>query len=385
MKIKKISAPNMAEAMQIVKQELGANAVILNSKTVETGGVFGLFKQKSVEVIAALDEKEITDTPPVVPPLDERIEQQTLDELTKQWKSNQRNTFVPENPGVKSAIQAQVQKTGQAQNQGQIRAKRIPQSQIAELLQNQELNQTMIDLVLKNYDHVQVETEYDVCELLSFNLKNIFRDFKFGGISYDKKYINVVGPTGVGKTTTLAKLAAKCVLAEGKKVAFITTDTYRIAAIEQLRTYAQILSVPLEVCYNAEDFQTAKKKFQDYDVVFIDSAGRNFLNQENVYNLTKIIDYNDEVETFLVFALTGKYADMKKIFKQFATIPIHKFIFTKLDETKSYGAMFNLMYDCRIGTAYLTNGQNVPDDLVDVDLSYAINLFIEGYKYERSS
>lgn len=374
MKIKKISAPNMAEAMQIVKQELGENAVILNSKTVETGGLFGLFKRKSVEVIAALDEKEKEAImPPSAKQSDPRLEQETLAELTKQWQ-NQKKGYVEPTASSTALVEPRMQQSN-----------RIPHSRIVEILRAQELNQTMIEAVLKNYDHVQVETEYDVCELLSFNLKNIFRDFKFGGITYTKKYVNVVGPTGVGKTTTLAKLAAKCVLVEGKKAAFITTDTYRIAAIEQLRTYAQILSMPLEVCYTLEDFQAAKKKFQDYDVVFIDSAGRNFLDHENVLNLTKIIDYKDNVETFLVFSLTGKYSDMKKIYSQFASIPIYKFIFTKLDETRSYGAMFNLMNDCRIGIAYLTNGQNVPDDVIDVDLTYAINLFIEGYKYERSS
>ena len=130
----------------------------------------------------------------------------------------------------------------------------------------------MIEKILKNYEHVSIENKEDVYDLLSFNLKNIFRDIDFGGISFTKKFVNVLGPTGVGKTTTLAKLAAKCVLDEEKKVAFITTDTYRIAAIEQLKTYAQILSVPLEVCYNAQDFIAAKNKFSDYDVVFIDAS-----------------------------------------------------------------------------------------------------------------
>ena len=124
---------------------------------------------------------------------------------------------------------------------------------------NQELDEPLIEKILKNYEHVSIENKEDVYDLLSFNLKNIFRDIDFGGISFTKKFVNVLGPTGVGKTTTLAKLAAKCVLDEEKKVAFITTDTYRIAAIEQLKTYAQILSVPLEVCYNAQDFIAAKK------------------------------------------------------------------------------------------------------------------------------
>ena len=374
MKIKKISAPTMAEAMQIVKQEMGEDAVILNSKTVESGGVFGLFKRKLVEVIAALDEPKVKEGSIHT----DHIEKQALNKLSTYW----RDSDAPKVDDVKRSRMVQTAKPIISEPK---KEQWITKKELSDQLMNQELDEPLIEKILKNYEHVSIENKEDVYDLLSFNLKNIFRDIDFGGISFTKKFVNVLGPTGVGKTTTLAKLAAKCVLDEEKKVAFITTDTYRIAAIEQLKTYAQILSVPLEVCYNAQDFIAAKNKFSDYDVVFIDSAGRNFLDQENVLNLTKIINYDDDVEVFLVFALTGKYLDMKKIYKQFSKLPIYRFIFTKIDETHSYGAMFNLMDEFKVGTAYITNGQNVPDDFVDADLFYLINLFIEGCKYERSS
>ena len=374
MKIKKISAPTMAEAMQIVKQEMGEDAVILNSKTVESGGVFGLFKRKLVEVIAALDEPKVKEGSIHT----DHIEKQALNELSTYW----RDSDAPKVDDVKRSRMVQTAKPIISEPK---KEQWITKKELSDQLMNQELDEPLIEKILKNYEHVSIENKEDVYDLLSFNLKNIFRDIDFGGISFTKKFVNVLGPTGVGKTTTLAKLAAKCVLDEEKKVAFITTDTYRIAAIEQLKTYAQILSVPLEVCYNAQDFIAAKNKFSDYDVVFIDSAGRNFLDQENVLNLTKIINYDDDVEVFLVFALTGKYLYMKKIYKQFSKLPIYRFIFTKIDETHSYGAMFNLMDEFKVGTAYITNGQNVPDDFVDADLFYLINLFIEGCKYERSS
>ena len=374
MKIKKISAPTMAEAMQIVKQEMGEDAVILNSKTVESGGVFGLFKRKLVEVIAALDAPKVKEGSIHT----DHIEKQALNELSTYW----RDSDAPKVDDVKRSRMVQTAKPIISEPK---KEQWITKKELSDQLMNQELDEPLIEKILKNYEHVSIENKEDVYDLLSFNLKNIFRDIDFGGISFTKKFVNVLGPTGVGKTTTLAKLAAKCVLDEEKKVAFITTDTYRIAAIEQLKTYAQILSVPLEVCYNAQDFIAAKNKFSDYDVVFIDSAGRNFLDQENVLNLTKIINYDDDVEVFLVFALTGKYLDMKKIYKQFSKLPIYRFIFTKIDETHSYGAMFNLMDEFKVGTAYITNGQNVPDDFVDADLFYLINLFIEGCKYERSS
>ena len=106
-------------------------------------------------------------------------------------------------------------------------------------------------------------------------------------MGFNKKYINIVGPTGVGKTTTLAKVAAETMLNQRKKVAFITTDTYRIAAIDQLKTYAKILNIPIEVAYNLEDFKRAADRFSHYDIVFIDTAGRNFRNEQYVKDLEK--------------------------------------------------------------------------------------------------
>ncbi|WP_420063830.1 flagellar biosynthesis protein FlhF [Metabacillus litoralis] len=196
-------------------------------------------------------------------------------------------------------------------------------------------------------------------ELFASRISNL----EFGGISYKKKYINVIGPTGVGKTTTLAKLAAECVLQKKKKVAFITTDTYRIAAIEQLKTYAKILDVPMEVCYTIEDFKEAKMKLSMYDYVFIDTAGRNFLEEKYVSDLEKIIDFNEEMETYLVLAATAKSSDMLAVYEQFSVIPISKLIFTKLDETATRGTLFDVMIKTNKGIAYTTHGQDVPDDI----------------------
>ena len=132
------------------------------------------------------------------------------------------------------------------------------------------------------------------------------QEVPFGGISYSKKYINVLGPTGVGKTTTIAKMAARAVLEKKKKVGFITTDTYRIAAIEQLKTYAGLLQAPMEIVYNEQDLQEAMRKFENLDVVFIDTAGRNYKEAKFVQDLQKLIDFEENTETFLVLSTTSK-------------------------------------------------------------------------------
>lgn len=374
MKVKKFVAPSMPEAMKMIRAELGNDAVILNSKVVHKGGFFGLFTKKNIEVIAAVDPKparstanenkgKLVSTTPVQRPSSEQKpvsdaavlnELNELKAMLKQLSTNVVTNFAAYPPLL---------------------------SELNELLTEQELSgplrqEVMAEAVEQWYLHRETATKKQVMTWVKEILLKKIEGLSFGGLSFQKKYVNVVGPTGVGKTTTLAKMAADCVLKHRKKVAFITTDTYRIAAIDQLKTYAKILDVPLEVCYNMEDFREAKKKFSAYDVVFIDTAGRNFRNPQYVKDLREIIDFDAEMETFLVLALTAKCADMKAIYEQFSLIHIDRFIFTKLDETSQYGAMFNLMTDYQIGVAYLTNGQNVPDDIMEASPEKIVNTLL---------
>jgi len=370
MKVKKFIAPSMPEAMKMIRAELGSDAVILNSKVVHKGGFFGLFTKKNIEVIAAVDPKPARSAMgekkgKSVEPLLQRpaVEAKQVADAALLNELNELKTMLKQlstNVTTNFAVYPQ------------------PLNELHESLAAQELSnalrQEMMDELVEQW-YLQ-RGEADKKQLLQWAKEWLLKkmaDLSFGGISFTKKYVNVVGPTGVGKTTTLAKIAAHCVLKHQKKVAFITTDTYRIAAIEQLKTYAKILDVPLEVCYNIDDFREAKKKFSVYDLVFIDTAGRNFRNRQYVQDLREIIDFDAEIETFLVLALTAKYMDMKTIYEQFSLIPIDRFIFTKLDETSQYGAMINLMTESCVGAAYLTNGQNVPDDIVEATPEKIVN------------
>ncbi|WP_027408702.1 flagellar biosynthesis protein FlhF [Anoxybacteroides tepidamans] len=375
MKVKKFVAPSMPEAMKMIRAELGQDAVILNSKVVHRGGFLGLFTKKNIEVIAAVDPK------PARPAANDK-------------KVRQINTNVetPKRPDVSKTVEdgALLNELNELKTMLKQLSTNVavnftsypqPLNEINELLAEQELlsalrQEVMAEIVEKWYLHRETATKQQAMMWVKEILLKKIEQLPFGGLSFQKKYVNVVGPTGVGKTTTLAKMAADCVLKHHKKVAFITTDTYRIAAIDQLKTYAKILDVPLEVCYNMHDFQEAKKKFSAYDVVFIDTAGRNFLNRQYVQDLREVIEFDEEMETFLVLALTAKWVDMKAIYEQFSLIRIDRFIFTKLDETSQYGAMLNLITNCQIGAAYLTNGQNVPDDIIEASPEQIVNTLL---------
>ncbi|KAA9006409.1 flagellar biosynthesis protein FlhF [Paenibacillus spiritus] len=185
-----------------------------------------------------------------------------------------------------------------------------------------------------------------------------------GGIPASTKVLYIAGPTGVGKTTTIAKLAADQLFRHGRKVGMITSDTYRISAVEQLRTYASILNVPLEVVQSPGDMQRALSRLEACDLILMDTAGRNFRNEMLVAELQSMLAPSLKSETYLVLSLTSKSRDMKQITEHFSKYQLDKVIFTKMDETGSYGSLFNLLEDYPLTLSYMTNGQNVPDDLL---------------------
>jgi flagellar biosynthesis protein FlhF len=177
------------------------------------------------------------------------------------------------------------------------------------------------------------------------------------------RMIHFVGPTGVGKTTTIAKLAAEQVLKYRKSVGLITSDTYRIAAIDQLRTYASILDVPLEVVFSPLDLQKAMEKMQDKDIILMDTAGRNFRSDMAVSELQSLLRTDEKRDTILVLSLCMKYSDMHAVMDKFNKFGVEKVLFTKSDETETIGSIINLFSDFSLSLSYITDGQNVPEDI----------------------
>ncbi|WP_342600701.1 flagellar biosynthesis protein FlhF [Psychrobacillus sp. FSL H8-0483] len=371
MKMKKYTASTMPEAMKLIRKELGEEAVILNSKVVYSKGFLGLFKKKSIEVLAG------TDT------FDNPIKQTESPVISKEQSVNASVEIKKELEDLKQMVKS-IQRP-QSSNM-------YPEEMkiIINYLHEQELAEELITTVSDElFVHVKSSKEPLSIEEQMIYIKKCLSTqldkLPFGGISYTRKYINVLGPTGVGKTTTIAKMAARAVLEKKKKVGFITTDTYRIAAIEQLKTYAGLLQAPIEIVYNEKDLQEAMKKFEALDIVFIDTAGRNYKEVKFVEDLQKLIDLKGNTETYLVLSSTSKQKDMEVIIEQFNEFPIEKFIFTKIDETNSIGSVINLMVKYKKGLAYYTDGQEVPEDIVESNLNELLNLLLKGIRYERPS
>ena len=196
-----------------------------------------------------------------------------------------------------------------------------------------------------------------------------------------KKIWAFVGPTGVGKTTTLAKVAAQFLIRFNKRIALITLDTYRIGAIEQLKTYARILRLPLEIAADAETLKEVIDRHQDRDLLLIDTAGRNPYRRDQLEEMKGILSADPRIENHLVLSATTKDADLEAIVHQFSVLPIRSYVFTKIDETEEYTALFNQLLRYKRPLSYLTNGQKVPEDIELATKSRVASLVLNSMKW----
>ena len=192
------------------------------------------------------------------------------------------------------------------------------------------------------------------------------------------KTVALVGPTGVGKTTTVAKLAANFALREKFRVALITADTYRIAAVEQLKTYADLIGIPIEVIYTPQELKGAMQRHQDKQLVLIDTAGRSPANQPQMMELENLLAVDSSIEKHLVLSATTKFTECLDAVARFRPSRPQRYLFTKLDEACNLGTLLSLMHHDPKPLSYITTGQNVPDDIEPADPERLTNLMLRG-------
>lgn len=259
------------------------------------------------------------------------------------------------------------------------------------------LYNTMVDNEVDEHYANQIIDTLDVKETqetpIDYYLASVYQKMvlKFGKttrISEAKKRPKVVyfiGPTGVGKTTTIAKIASRFTVEQKKKLALLTTDTYRIVAAEQLKTYADILEVPIRVIYSVEEMEHAFSDFRDYDYILVDTAGHSHYNEEQRQAIGQFIHAADdkaEKEVYLVMSATTKYRDMISIADAYSEVTDYKLIFTKLDETTALGNLFNLRMRTNAEMSYVTTGQNVPEDIEPFNPQIVVKQLLGGRRQE---
>ncbi len=392
--IKKFQAKSENEAVEIAKQELGPGVVIMNVRAVKRKGLFAFLKSPMVEVTVALEEeseKTFENQKQRVPAMT-ALEQLALQKEKekgiqgREATENGTNTIEEKLDSLQNLLKQKLEnqevKTEEKAEDGSLEKK------IEADLENEEPNEQLkfmkllYNMMIDNEVHEKYanqiieEAEKNNKSNMPFDylLTNIYQKMilKFGQSKVIEpaeegpKVVYFVGPTGVGKTTTIAKIASKFCVDEKRKVALLTADTYRIAAAEQLRTYANILEIPFRIIYGCQEILQCYEEFSDYDYILVDTAGHSHHNEEQKNNISQIIHSLDDkavTEVYLVLSATTKYRDLTSIADTYHDMTSYKIIFTKLDETTSLGNLLNLRLYTNADLSYVTYGQNVPEDI----------------------
>ncbi len=366
--IKRYIANTAQEAMTQVKTDLGSDAVILNTRRIRKKGITGWFSKSLVEVTAAIDED-------IRMPFENQQPKQ-VNGTEKLYDSNDL-----------THIEKKVDAMGEIMEKLLTELQHKPKVATTDSFDNK---QEYYELLIKNevcqeYAAQIVDKALEMGNRKSLDLTQCFEEVILDCLgsakpiedsSAQRRIILFVGPTGVGKTTTLAKLAAVFSIEKNKKVGLITADTYRIAAVDQLRVYAEILEIPMSVIYSPSDITEALEEQSDRDIVLIDTAGKSIKDDNHEKEIKEIIDLGNIDEIYLVISGNTGQQSCANIIDSYNFLPEYKLIFTKLDEVTTYGAILNCCIKSKMPLSYITTGQNVPADIEIADTGRIKDLLI---------
>jgi flagellar biosynthesis protein FlhF len=345
MRIRKFTASNYSSALEQVKKELGMDALILSTRSIKPSSTLvGKKEATRVEITAAVEYAS-----PAVEP-----EVQTSHEQERDASPEKKDEE------LKSLIFSLLSKTDRAQSMGL----QPHQFDTFSHLVESGLDEKLASKILQKALEQNIEQSADsLKESLKLMKKVLPCKGEIGLNSHGPKIVAFVGPTGVGKTTTVAKIAAEYALRRGKKVAMVSLDTYRLGAVDQLRIYGDIMEVPVEVAGGKEELRQIIASHNDKDLILIDTTGRSHQDKDYSRQLKEVFDAVGGVETHLVLSVTAQEKLFTATYHQFSSMGVDRVLFTKLDEGLSFGSLFNFTVRNRLPISYLTSGQQVPEDL----------------------
>lgn len=376
MRIKTFQASSVQEALSLARQDLGDDAVVLNTRQVKSGGLLGLGGSNKVELMVAVDDEpsnsNTTQTPPR-PPV-------SSTEECAPSQTQVRSVSAATYNMLGSVEEPKVEQIGSQQSDeiAQLRLELKHLTSVVYGLLNSKTDtpstRTDTPLILRLgvgetivREHMPELIHIEDRNRLTSELARMLRPLAVPPIPNTPKVIALVGPTGVGKTTTLAKLAARFSIEQNKRVALVTADTFRIGAVEQLRTYARIMGVPLEIALSPDEVKMGVEKHADCDVVLIDTVGRSPRHSEHLKELKAFLDPIGNAEAHLVIAASLSADVQREVLETFSVFSPSQLIVTKLDEAPNSGCLVNLPFISGLGISCITAGQNVPQDIEFAD------------------
>lgn len=395
MLIKKFEAVNMREALRLVKNEMGPHAVILSTRSLKRGeGSFGLFGRPVIEVTAAIDRDNVSGVKDrkaaplasdhyfshlltLIDPL--RNDINAIKEMMGRYSDGgfpkgSDNPFRGEIDKLKSKMDFIIKHSGMAEDFAIDEGYLIPYQQMLSRGINEEYASDIIHTMQKKGYKIQNNTL-----AIASAADRVMKSTKVSGPMYKKndpqKVVAFVGPTGVGKTTSIAKLSAAETFAKNR-VAIITIDTYRVAAVEQIKIYAKIIGIPVDVVLTPEELKESLRMHRDKDIIMIDTAGRSHKNDKQLHEISEFLNpsikqrgthenfSSHSIEINLVISANSDEKNIGDTIDKFRGVTtINSLLFTKLDETDLFGALYNQSLRTGIPLSYFTTGQKVPEDI----------------------
>lgn len=393
MRIKRYLARDMQEAVALIKQDMGPEAIIISCRKVRGRGLLGFF-MRQLEVTAALDERRPEERPVPQPAVAGSFAG-SAGQAAGLSRSGQPEPSVSGRTSVGDlGLRRELAEVKtllyrlSASRDGTGLAEEKPLLKWRRFLAEMEVEEEIIEELLAGVEKEVSPDELGQDEVVEVSLLNRITEmvepcYQSNSVG---RVIIFVGPTGVGKTTTLAKLAAQYRLFYQKKIALITIDTYRIGAVEQLRSYAEIIGVPLEVVMTPAEMSRALSRHALADYILVDTAGRPSKNIEQVLELKAFLEEIPEPrDIYLVLSCNTKYRDLLRVAEDFSRLSYNKLIFTKLDETETPGVVLNLVRRLGLPAVYVTNGQSVPDDIDTLYPKKVAKLILKGGEQNAGS
>ena len=399
MKLKRFEARTEEAAIEKVKSELGQAALILSVKKVMPRGIFRFFRKPMVEVTAAYDDtdEELEKEPDDISLQETKVNDEIAFERDKLlFDQMAKNKKLSEQQAKIDNLEAELKQMAKKLSVGSFNSgkDRVYNNSLLQLFYDTLISQDVLpEIAAEILDEAEKASKTSTLDInyvvkLVYNKIHAILMKSVDATVYEPKdgkarTVMLIGPTGVGKTTTIAKLSSNYILHNNYNVGLITADTYRIAAVEQLKTYADILGIEVGIVYEPEELlDKLNLMLGIHDIIIVDTAGRSHKNKENFDELRRMIfavkDIN--IEKYLVLSMTTKLEDMLDIIDRFSEMCEFKIIFTKLDETLTYGSLLNICYKTGKKVDYLTTGQNVPDDIekMEPDKAAKALLGLEG-------
>jgi flagellar biosynthesis protein FlhF len=369
--IKRYIVNNMNEAMTRIRYELGKDAVIISQRKIRKSGIMGFFSKKILEVTAAVEnvKKNEDDVADSIEAIKKVVEQEALRNNNSEKILEKKETNASQNnEEIVKEMQEMKNLLSEMMNKSPEKTQRRTKLQIK--LEESDLNEKLVKKVMAKAK--TIEGDMDELQKGKLSIEKLITTSK----AKMEGAVVLVGPTGVGKTTTIAKLAGRLSLLEKKKVGLITIDTYRIGAVEQLKTYADIMNIPFKVVFTMKEMEKAVESMKSCDVILIDTTGRSCKNTMQISELRAFIEKVNTDNIHLVISCTTKNRDVTSIVEGYKALNYNNVIITKLDETSTYGSMLNILDAAKKPLSFITTGQNVPDDIKTITAAEVSSLVV---------